>query len=327
MLRSYFNKKGPDGLAREGFRAYTGLMRPLSAFAAAFLLAVSAQAQSAKPGAASPGTATPHSSGDWGPDEAALRQKASALFLRLLDESRKGVTVDAAKVVYTKNPTFKVDLDHSVIGGSPAAAFSAGVGLNKTGDFSGSDLVYAGSALFEMTDQNEAAMFIAHEIGHLAYGHPQKLEDRKMAIVDRLYNEWEAANQEAIGRINADPAYKTSAQRTNAAVKLFFKEASPKLQAELNPIQQPMEDDADKYGRALAVQAGFPADATITSFQRAQDWLWALKLEMSDPNHAGTVADRALKNASWVADQRAAKERAETASRRAKAAAAGMSVP
>lgn len=291
------------------------------------LVAASAFAQPAKSAPADPGTATPHSSGEWGPDEAALRRKASELFLKLLDESRKGVQVGGAKVVYTKNPAFKVDLERSVIGGSPAAAFEAGVGLNKNGPFSGSDLVYAGAALFEMVDPNEAAMFIAHEIGHLAYGHPKKLEDQKMAIVDRLYNEWDAANREAILRINADPAYTTGAQRTAATVKLFFKDSAPKLQGELNPIQQPMEDEADKYGRALAVQAGYPADATVTSFRRAQDWLWALKLEMSDPNHAGTVADRAAKNAAWVADERAAKERAETASRRAKAAAQGMSVP
>ena len=288
-------------------------MRTPSVLPAALLLALASSAFAQKAVPATPGTAAPQCSGGWGADEAALRQTASALFAKLIDQSHTGVTVDGKKIDYAKNPTFKVDLNHAVIGGSPAAAFQAGVGLNKTGDFSGSDLVYAGSALFEMCDPSEAAMFLAHEIGHLAYGHPKAMEDKKLVIVDRLYGEWETSHTIPAG------------EASSVTVNRFFKDTSDKLTKELSPLQQPMEDDADKYGLALSVQAGYPADAAVNSFRRAQDWLWALKLDMSDPNHPGTVADRAKQTAERVAADRAAAQRAADVTRRAACASGGMS--
>jgi hypothetical protein len=285
-------------------------MRTPSILAAALLMAAAASGYAAP---ATPGTKTPHSSGDWGPDEAALRRKASALFAKLIDEAHKGVTVDGKKVPYAKNPSFKVDLDHSVIGGSPAAAFQAGVGLNKTGDFSGSDLVYAGSALFEMVDQAEAAMFLAHEIGHLAYAHPKTMEDKKMALVDKLYSEWEVSHTIPAG----EPSSET--------VKRFLKDSSARLSNELAPLQRPYEDDADRYGLALAVQAGYSGDAAVNSFLRAKDWLAAKDADESDPAHPGTVAERAAKTAERLAADRAAAERAKLVARRAKCASEGTS--
>lgn len=285
----------------------------------AFALLLLAAAAGAAPTPAAPGTSTPHSSGDWGPDEAALRVKANAIMAKLLAAARGGVDVGGKKASYARVPDFVIDLRNAVIAGSPAAAFSAGLGMNAPGrtiggaDHSANDLVYTTSALYTMADQPEAAMFIAHEIGHLALGHAEKLEKEKSRLIDKLYTEWEAANT-----VPAD-------EPTNATVQRFFKDAAPKLQAALNPLQQPLEDDADKYGRALAVKAGYPAEAGVTSFQRAQDWLWALKLDLDDPNHAGSVADRAAKNAKWLAEEKAAKERAATALRRAKCAAEGTS--
>ena len=73
------------------------------------------------------------------------------------------------------------------------------------------------------------------------------------------------------------------------------------------------------------MKAGYPGDASVSSFLRAQDWLYALNYELNDPNHAGTVADRAAKNAKWLEDQKAAKERSAAALRRAKCAAEGTS--
>ncbi len=283
--------------------------------AAAVLLLASAA--SAAP--ANPGTKTPHSSGDWGPDEAGLRAKANAIMAKLLLTAREGVDVAGKPVVYAKVPDFVIDLNNHVIAGSPAAAFSAGLGMNTPGraiggvDHSANDLVYTTQALYEMADRHEAAVFIAHEIGHLALGHAAKLEKEKARLIDKLYGEWEAVNT-----VPAD-------EPTSVTVKRFFQDSAPKLRAALNPIQQPMEDEADKYGRALALKAGYPGEASVTSFQRAQDWLWALKLELDDPSHAGTVADRAAKSRRWLADQKAAQERAAAASRRAKCAAEGTS--
>lgn len=289
---------------------------PLLALA---LLLTAAPGASAAPTPATPGTSAPHSSGDWGPDEAALRARANAIMAKLLAAAREGVDVGGKKVPYAKLPDFVIDLHNAVIAGSPAAAFSAGMGMNSPGrtiggvDHSANDLVYTTSALYTMADQPEAAMFIAHEIGHLALGHAEKLEKEKSRLIDKLYTEWETVNTIPDG------------EPTNVTVQRFFKDSAPKLQAALNPIQQPLEDDADKYGRALAVKAGYPGEAGVTSFQRAQDWLWALKLDLDDPNHAGSVADRARKNAQWLAEEKAAKERAATALRRAKCAAEGTS--
>lgn len=302
-------------------RAYTGRMSVPSAprLAAALLVLSAASGALAAPTPATPGTQSPHSSGDWGKDEADLRARANAIMGKLLASAREGVEVEGKKVPYAKLPDFVIDLRNAVIAGSPAAAFSAGMGMNSPGrtiggvDHSANDLVYTTSALYTMADQPEAAMFIAHEIGHLALGHAEKLEKEKSRLIDKLYTEWEATNTVPDG------------EPTNVTVQRFFKDSAPKLQAALNPIQQPMEDDADKYGRALAVKAGYPGGATVTSFQRAQDWLWALKLDLDDPNHSGSVADRARKNAKWLADEKAAKERAATASRRAKCAAEGTS--
>jgi hypothetical protein len=268
---------------------------------------------------AAPGTAAPHSSGDWGPDEAALRAKANAIVANLIRTAKGGVDVEGKNVAYAREPDFVIDLNNAVIGGSPAAAFTAGLGMNSPGrtiggvNHSGNDLIYTTNALYTMADQPEAAMFIAHEIGHLAYGHAAKLEKAKAAIIDRLYGEWETANTIPDG------------EPSNVTVSRFFKASGDKIQAALNPIQQPLEDDADKYGRALAVKAGYPEGASVSSFQRAQDWLWALKLDLGDPNHAGTVADRAAKNAVWVADQKTARERTGILMRRAKCAAEGTS--
>jgi hypothetical protein len=270
-------------------------------------------------GSAVPGTSAPHSSGDWGRDEAALRANANGIVAKLIAAAREGVDVDGKKVAYAKLPDFVIDLNNVVIGGSPAAAFSAGVGMNAPGrtiggvNHSANDLVYTTNALYTMADQDEAAMFIAHEIGHLAYGHAEKLEKEKSKVVEKLYGEWETVNTIPDG------------EPTNVTVNRFFKDSAGKIQSALNPIQQPLEDDADKYGRALAVKAGFPGGAAVSSFQRAQDWLWALKLDLADPNHAGSVADRAAKNAKWLEEQKAAKERAATALRRSKCAAEGTS--
>jgi hypothetical protein len=294
-------------------------MRTPSAFIAAALLCLPAAAAYAQP--AVPGTSTPRSSGDWGPDEAALRAKTSAIVAKLLAAAAAGVAVEGKTISYSKVPDLVIDLNNIVIGGSPAAAFSAGIGMNAPGrtiggaSHSANDLIYTTSALYTMADQPEAAMFIAHEVGHLAYGHAEKLEKRKKEIIERLYGEWEVSHSVPDG------------EASSVTVNRFFKDSAAKIQAELNPIQQPMEDDADKYGRALAVKAGYPGGAAVSSFQRAQDWLWALKLDLGDPNHAGTVADRAAKNSKWLADERAATERAATATRRAEAAAKGMSVP
>lgn len=284
---------------------------------AAVLLLGAASASSAA--TAAPGTQTPHSSGDWGPDEAGLRAKANAVTAKLLLAAREGVDIGGKKVSYAKTPDFVIDLNNHVIAGSPAAAFSAGLGMNTAGrtiggvDHSANDLVYTTQALYEMADQNEAAVFIAHEIGHLALGHAAKIEKEKARLIDKLYGEWEIVNTVPDG------------EPTSVTVQRFFKDAAPKLQAALSPVQAPLEEEADAYGRALAVKAGYPGEASVASFQRAQDWLWALKLEMSDPSHAGTVADRAAKSHKWLADQKAAQERAAAASRRAKCAAEGTS--
>lgn len=265
------------------------------------------------------GTKTPHSSGDWGRDEAELRAGAKEIIARLLVSAQSGVEVDGKTVSYAKRPDFVIDLNNAVIGGSPAAAFSAGLGMNSPGrtiggvDHSANDLVYTTNALYTMADRPEAAMFLAHEIGHLALGHAKKLEKEKSAIIDRLFGEWEASNTVPEG------------EATSATVNRFFRDYAAKIQAALNPIQQPLEDEADRYGRALAVKAGYPGEASVTSFQRAQDWLWALKLDLADPNHAGSVADRAAKNEKWLAAEKAAKERAATALRRSKCASEGTS--
>lgn len=288
--------------------------------AALFLvLSAAAAAAVAAPPPATPGTRSPHSSGDWGKDEADLRARANGIMGKLLASAREGVELEGKKIPYAKLPDFVIDLNNSVIVGSPAAAFSAGMGMNSPGrtiggvDHSANDLVYTTNALYTMADQPEAAMFIAHEIGHLALGHAERLEKEKSRLIDKLFTEWETTNTVPDG------------EPTTVTVQRFFKDSAPKLQAALNPIQQPLEDDADKYGRALAVKAGYPGGATVTSFQRAQDWLWALKLDLDDPNHSGSVADRARKNAKWLADEKASKERAATASRRAKCAAEGTS--
>lgn len=284
-----------------------------------FALAFALSAAAAAADTAHPGTRTPHSSGDWGADEAALRANANTIFARLLTASREGIDVDGKKVVYARSPDFVIDLKNVVIGGSPAAAFGAGSGMNSPGktiggvDHSGNDLVYTTSALYTMSDQPEAAMFLAHEIGHLALGHAGKLEKAKKELIDKLYSEWEATHTVPDGE---------AVERT---VNRFFKDYEGKIQAELNPIQQPLEDEADKYGRELALKAKFPKEAAVSSFLRAQDWLWALKLQLADPNHAGSVADRAAKNAKWVDAQKAAQERSATALRRAKCATEGIS--
>lgn len=286
---------------------------------AALLLALTASAQKATPQTAPPGTSAPHSSGDWGKDEAALRQNAAVIVAKLVAAAKEGVEVDGKKIVYSNDPAFVMDLNNSVIGGSPAAAFSAGLGLNAPGrtiggvDHSAKDLIYTTNALYTMADQNEAAMFIAHEVGHLANGDAKTLEEKKKEVIAKMFDEWSVVNTIPDG------------EPSSVTVNRFFRDWGPKVQEKLNPIQQPLEDAADRYGRALAVKAGFPAEAAVTSFQRAQDWLWALKLELNDPNHAGSVADRAKKNAEWVAAAKAAKVRAATASRRAKCAAEGTS--
>lgn len=292
-------------------------MRTPSTVLMAVLLLGAASAASAA--TATPGTKSPHSSGDWGPDEAGLRAKANAIMAKLLVTAREGVDVGGKKVPYAKTPDFVIDLRNHVIAGSPAAAFSAGLGMNSPGrtignvDHSANDVVYTTQALYEIADQTEAAVFIAHEIGHLALGHAAKIEKEKARLIDKLYGEWETANTIPDG------------EPTSVTVQRFFKDAAPKLQAALSPFQAPLEEEADVYARALASKAGYPGEATVTSFQRAQDWLWALKLEMSDPSHAGTVADRAAKSSKWLADQKAAQERTATALRRAKCAAEGTS--
>lgn len=288
-----------------------------SAFLPALAFVLMAASASAGPSPA--GTRSPHSSGDWGADEAALRGSAKGIFAKLLMTAREGVELDGKKVSYARMPDFVIDLGNVVIGGSPAAAFSAGIGMNSPGktiggvDHSANDLVYTTNALYTMSDQPEAAMFLAHEIGHLALGHAEKLDKAKKEVVDKAFGEWETTHSVPDG----EPAAVT--------VNRFFKDSAGKIQAALNPIQQPMEDEADKYGRVLAAKAGYPAEASVSSFLRAQDWLWALKLDLEDPNHAGSVADRAAKNAKWVEDQKAAQERSATALRRAKCAAEGMS--
>lgn len=293
-------------------------MRPLSTFLMAAVLLLGA-ASTAPAAPAAPGTKTPHSSGDWGPDAAGLRAKANAIMAKLMAAAHEGVDIAGKKVPYAKTPDFVIDLNNHVIAGSPAAAFSAGLGMNSPGrsiggvDHSANDLVYTTQALYEMADQHEAAVFIAHEIGHLALGHAAKLEKEKARLIDKLYGEWETVNTIPDG----EPA--------SVTVQRFFKDSAPKLQAALSPIQAPLEEEADGYARALASKAGYPGEGSVTSFQRAQDWLWALKLEMSDPSHGGTVADRAAKSSKWLADQKAAQERAAAASRRAKCAAEGTS--
>lgn len=288
-------------------------------FPSASCLALLLLAASVHAAPAAPGTKTPHSSGDWGKDEAALRANANAIFAKLLVAARPGVDVDGRTVPYDKLPDFVIDLNNLVIGGSPAAAFSAGMGMNSRGktiggvDHSANDLVYTTSALYTMSEQPEAAMFLAHELGHLALGHAAKLEKAKKDVIDKLFTEWEATHSVPDG------------EEAAVTVKRFFKDFSGKIQAALNPIQAPLEDEADRYARVLAVKAGYPADAAVSSFLRAQDWLSALGMEMDDPNHSGTVADRAAKNAKWVEAGKAAKERAETATRRAKCASEGMS--
>lgn len=283
------------------------------------LFAVLLFASPAPAAPAAAGTPTPHSSGDWGRDEAALRANANAIAAKLLIAAKEGVEVDGKRVAYARLPDFVIDLRSVVIGGSPAAAFSAGIGMNSPGkgiggvDHSANDLVYTTNALYTMADQPEAAMFLAHEIGHLALGHAAKLEKAKKEIIDKLFTEWEQTNTVPDGEASA------------VTVNRFFRDSGGKIQAALNPIQQPMEDEADKYGRALAVKAGYPGEASVSSFRRAQDWLWALKLDLDDPNHAGSVADRAAKNAKWLDDQKAAKERSATALRRSKCAAEGTS--
>ena len=291
----------------------------LPAALAVLLCAASASAQKPGPNAAPPGTAAPHSSGDWGPDEGALRNKTADIVFKLLQTAKDGVEVDGKKVVYAKTPDMVVDLNNTVIGGSPAAAFSAGLGMNSPGrtiggkDHSANDLIYLTNALYTMADQPEAAMFIAHEIGHLANGDAKTLEEKKKDIISKMFDEWTVVNSVPDG------------EPSSVTVNRFFKDSGAKVQEKLNPIQQPLEDAADRYGRALAVKAGYPVEASVSSFQRAQDWLWALKLDLTDPNHAGSVADRAKKNAQWAAETKAAKERAAAATRRAKCASEGTS--
>ncbi|UPT75961.1 MAG: M48 family metallopeptidase [Elusimicrobiota bacterium] len=265
---------------------------------------------------ATPGTRTPHSSGDWGPDEAALRQNAKVIFARLIAAAKTGVEVDGKNIVYTLDPDFVIDLNNLAIGGSPAAAFGKGIGLNGPGktiggvDHSGNDLVYTTSALYTMADQPEAAVFLAHEIGHLANGDAKTLATEQSRVVDELFNEWSVRNTIP----DDEPAAVT--------VRRFTKDMGAKIQEKMAPFQAKLEEAADKYGRALAVKVDPKWEsATVTSYQRAQDWLWAMKWDMDDPSHGGTIADRADKNIKWIAERRAAEARAKAASRRAKCAA------
>ncbi|MBI5246142.1 MAG: hypothetical protein HY923_03100 [Elusimicrobia bacterium] len=304
------------------------MRNPSLAFLAAAFLAASASAQTA-----TPGTASPHSSGDWGTaGTEGVSKKAKAIMAKLLakakdelvftvvyNRGKAGEKTATLKSAYGKTPDFEVDLNNIVIGGSPAAAFSAGIGMNAPGrkfngvDHSGNDLIYSTQALYEMGDQNHAAVFLAHELGHLALGHAKKLDDKKKALIGPLYDEWAVRNT-----VPDD-------EPTDVTTKRFFKDMAPKLQELLAKEQAPMEEEADAYGRALAQKAEFPDTSGEAGFQRAQDWLWAHKLEMSDPNHGGSVADRAKESAKWAADQQAAKERAAAASRRAKCATEGTS--
>jgi len=306
-------------VANRRFRAYTGRMSAPSLLSLAAVLALCAAPAFAAP--ATPGTKTPHSSGDWGKDEASLRAEAAKIFRTLVDRAHEGVLVGGTTIQYALEPVLEIDLNNMVIGGSPAAAFSAGRGLNSVGrtiggkDHSAHDLVYTTNALYTMADRPEAGVFLAHELGHLARGHAKKIDDAKKELVDRLFTEWSDENPESAA-LDAD-----------ASVKAFFKAKSAKLEQELIKVQSPLEKEADEYGRELAVKAGIKADASVSAFERAQDWMWALKLDMADAAHGGTVADRAAQNAKWAADRRAALERAETAKRRALGASQGMSVP
>lgn len=290
-------------------------MNPSIPVLALLLAAVPALAQPQKT-PATPGTTSPHSSGDWGKDEGELRQRARVIMAKLIKAANAGVEVDGKKVVYGGSPDFVIDLNHAVIGGTPAAAFGKGIGLNGPGktvidgaDHSGNDLIFTGNALYTMADQPEAAVFIAHEIGHLANGDPKKLADEQSKIVDELFGQWSVANTIPDG------------EPSRVTVARFMKDSAPQIQAKLTPIQAKMEEAADKYGRELAAKAE-PAweSATVTAYQRAQDWLWALKLDMDDPSHGGTIADRAAKNVKWLEERKAADARAQAALRRAKCA-------
>lgn len=319
MLRHHFNKTVPPGLANGGMRVYTEPMRTPSALLLALLGAFASPVAAQQ---ATPGTKAPVCSGDWGPgaEGMTLEDKARRLFSRLLNGAKGEIVVGGKKVKYDKNPELVVDLQHNVIAGSPAAAFSAGLGMNAPGknaidgkDHSARDLVYTTNALYEMCDQPEATIFVAHEIGHLALGHAAILEAKKGEIIDRLFGEWSATHT-----VPSDP---------KVAVRQFFADYGSKIVEELQPVQAPLEKEADEYGRELSLKIGIPVNTAENAFLRAQDWLWGMKLDMSDKGHGGTVHDRAVKSAEWAAQIRVQMQHAADAARRAKCAEQGMSCP
>lgn len=293
------------------------------------MAALLAAAVPAFPQPATPGTSSPHSSGDWGKTAEENDGNARRIVKRLLDEAklevyfvanyRNGTNKDF-KVAYTKTPDFEVDFDNKLVGGSPAAAFGAGLGLNSPGskyfkgvDHSGNDLIYSTQALYEMADQAEAAVFLAHEIGHLALGHPKKLEQEKARIAGEEYDKWEVSHTVS------------DAEAPESKVRRFMQDSKQAIQDRLAAVQAPMEEEADAYGRELSVRAKFPAAAAEKAFARAQDWLWVYKLEMEDKAHGASVKQRAKESAVWAAAYEKAQEKKKTEARRAKCASEGQS--
>lgn len=272
---------------------------------------------------ATPGTKAPVCSGDWGPgtEGMTVEDKANRLFRKLLDGAKGGVSVAGKEIKYDRNPELVVDLKNPVIGGSPAAAFGAGYGLNSPGktiggkDHSARDLVYTTYALYEMCDQPEATIFVAHEIGHLALGHAAKMDAAQKRIVSEQYDKWEAQAAVIPGESTADN------------VKRFFKEAAPAIAAAMQPVQAPLEQEADVYGRELSLKIGIPVDVPERAFLRAQDWLWGWKLDMADEGHGGTVHQRAVESAEWAKRKRAEKKQLEDSRRHQECALKGMSCP
>ena len=84
-----------------------------------------------------------------------------------------------------------------------------------------------------------------------------------------------------------------------------------------------MEEDADRYGLALALQAGYSGKAAVNAYLRGADSLWSLGADGGDASH-GTLGERAKKTAERVAADQAATEKAAAATRRANCAAQGM---
>lgn len=323
MLRLYFNKNAPEGLETGGNRAYTGPMRTPSVLTLVVLLGAAspAFAQTATPAKeATPATKNLVCSGDWGTgaDGQTLDDKIQKIFRGLVAEAHKGVVVNGKTVVYIENPKLVVDLRYATLGGSPAVAFAKGLGLNAPGrtiggtDYSGTDLVYTTNALYEMCDRDHAAVFLAHELGHLAYDHAKQLEEIKKKLFSESYDKW------AVTHTIPDD------EPTDVTVKRFAKDSEADIMKALGEKQIPLEQQADEYGRELAVKTGVQDTKVAEAFARAQDWLWATKATLEDNAHK-TVDQRRADSADWAAKRKKAAQDAADAARRAGCAAKGMS--